>query len=36
MFETECGHPNLKILDKKLEVDTNVTFSEKQPWEHQI
>ena len=27
---------NLKILDKKMEMDTNVTFSENQPWEHQI
>ena len=36
MFETECDNPNLKILDKKLEMDTNVTFSEYQPWEQQI
>ena len=36
MFKTECDHPNLKILDKKVEMGTNVTFSENQPWEHQI
>ena len=36
MFKTECDHPNLKILDKKVEMDTNVTFSENQPWKYQI
>ena len=36
MFERVCGHPNLKILDKKLEINTYVRFSENQPWEHHI
>ena len=36
MFEAECDHPTLKILSKKLGMDTNVTFSENQSWEHQI
>ena len=36
MFETECDHPNFKIRDQKLEMDTSETFSENQPWEHQI
>ena len=36
MFETECDHPNLKTLDKNLDMDTYVTISENQPWEHQI
>ena len=36
MFETDCDHPNFKIRDKKLEMDTSETFSENQPWEHQI
>ena len=29
-------HPNLKPLDRNLEMDTYVTISENQPWEHQI
>ena len=36
MFEAECDHPTLKILRKKLGMDTNVKFSENQSWEHQI
>ena len=36
MFETDCDCQNLKILDKKLEMGTNVTFSENQLWEPQI
>ena len=27
MFEKEWEHPDLKIIDQKLEIDTNVTFS---------
>ena len=36
MSKTECDHPNLKILDKQLEMDTNVKFSENQPWKNEI